>query len=132
MDKLEEMMVCLTVCQQQLITAENVKPLEMMDWAQIELEEHDVLEGLMEDLGIKCDSIGGSEEINFEEEMEYLERMLVNDDIVKGDDGASMVNDEGMMTNVKVQDDDLEYVWMEMKEASSPVVFEINTRAYFS
>ena len=140
MDKLEEMMACLTVCQQLLVTVENVKPLEKMDWAQIELEEHGVLEGLMEDLGIKGCSIGGRVEIDYEEEMEYLERVLDSDGMGEREDGTGMGNKMEMMTTDKVQNTigivvnmgEGEYDWMVRKETSNSVEFEINIEAYYS
>ena len=126
MDNLEELMACLTVCREELGREEYGVQTEVMDWTQTEMVEHSLLDDLIGELGIQNMDMSRTSEVDFEQEMEYLEML--------GHDNGGEEADLDMMSSYNVKyaggmlrnigDEDLEYDWLEEPG--------VNTRAYYT
>ena len=77
-NNLEQMMSCLTVCSNELLGKEDEMQCVDMDWSQVEMVEHNFLESLMKELGIEEKWEDRGMEVDFDQEMDYLEDVLMN------------------------------------------------------
>ena len=116
LNTLEEMMACLTMCSKEMEVE--------MDWNEVELEEHMFMENWMKELGIEENNRETVMMVDFDWEMQYLDRVLAYRESAN-DEKMVSENDKDMV----VPDAD-DYWMVEGPENENQLV--VNTVAYFS
>ena len=116
LNTLEEMMACLTMCSKEMEVE--------MEWNEVELEEHMFMENWMKELGIEENNRETVVMVDFDWEMQYLDRVLAYRESAN-DEKMVSENDKDMV----VPDAD-DYWMVEGPENENQLV--VNTVAYFS